>query len=412
MVEKLYELSRFYLQNYDQAFKRYFLNKYPLKGRFYIIIGQRGIGKTTLLVQYILGCCQHDPLTRQALYVPVDHTYVSKYSLYEIAETFYKEGVKLICLDEIHKYPDWSRELKSIYDVFTDLRIIASGSSALEIYKSSHDLSRRAVVYRMQGMSFREFIAMMVGLELNSYPLDEILNQHEGLANRIIDELNTRGKRVLPLFRDYLQFGYYPYFNEHLGRMEEFYLKLEQDVRKTVESDSIAVFPHLNGASTNKILNLLSLITESVPYTPDLIDLKRKLEIGDSRTLKGYLKFLADADVLLTVSKKGRGLGQLEKPDKIYLNNTNLIYSLGDSDKIDKGSLRETFFANSLSSSHKTHIVERGDFLVDDTVTFEVGEKNKSFSQIRGIDNAYLAVDDIEVGLKQKIPLWLFGFLY
>ncbi len=187
---------------------------------------------------------------------------------------------------------------------------------------------------------------MMVGLEFNSYPLDEILNRHEGLANQIIDELNTRGKRVLPLFRDYLQFGYYPYFNEHLGQMEEFYLKLEQDVRKTVESGSIAVFPHLNGASTNKILNLLSLITESVPYTPDLIDLKRKLEIGDSRPLKGYLKFLADADVLLTVSKKGRGLGQLEKPGKIYL------------------------------------------------------------------DNAYLAVDDIEVGLKQKIPLWLFGFLY
>ncbi len=242
--------------------------------------------------------------------------------------------------------------------------------------------------------------------------MDEIVIGHEPVSHKIVELLEEKGKRVLPLFRDYLRFGYYPYFADHQDQLEEFYLKLEQDVRKTVENDSIEVNPTLNGASIKKILKLLSLLTESVPYTPDLNDLKRKLEIGDIRTLKQYLKFLEDSDVILSVSRKGRGFSELEKPEKIYLNNTNLVYALAESDRLDIGNLRETFFVNIISSFYKIQTVQKGDFLVADKYTFEVGGKNKSFSQFKGIDNSFLAVDDIETGIGKKIPLWLFGFLY
>lgn len=415
MVEKLFELSHFYLRHYNKEYRRFFLHKYPLKNRFYIITGPRGVGKTTLLIQYILDQVNGNSHTREAIYIPVDHTLVAKYSLYEIAETFVKEeGVKLICFDEIHKYSDWSRDLKSMYDVFPGLRILASGSSALEINKSSHDLSRRAVAYHMPGMSFREFIEFTITprLKLNSYTLDEIVTNHETITHQIVEILEKHDSRVLPLFKDYLKFGYYPYFIEHLEQIEEFHLKLEQDVRKTLLTDFINVYPNLNGASINKIIKLLSILTGSVPYTPDLNDLKRKLEIGDARTLKQYLKFLEDGNVLLSVSKKGRGFSELEKPEKIYLNNTNLVYALGESISPDKGTLRETFFANSVSAFYKVCTVDSGDFSVNDKYTFEVGGKNKNYKQIKEIDNSFMAVDDTETGFKKKIPLWLFGFLY
>lgn len=414
MIDKLFELSAYYLKNYNKEYRRYFLKKYPLESRFYIIIGQRGIGKTTALIQHILDLFHRGIHTHEALYVPVDHTLVGRYSLYEIAETFYKEGVKLIFFDEIHKYANsnWSQELKSMYDVFTDLKILASGSSAMEIYKSSHDLSRRAAVYTMVGMSFREFLEFSLNLELESFSLDAVVTGHEKIAHNVVGTLEAKGKRVLPLFRDYLTFGYYPYFIEHTNRVEEFHLKLEQDVRKTVVSDSLTVYPNLNGSSVKKILKLLSLLTATVPYTPDLNDLKRKLEIGDIRTLKQYIKFLEDARVILSAAKKGRGFSELEKPDKLYLDNTNLIYALGDEETINKGSVRETFFANTVSAFYQLNTVDRSDFLVDGTYTFEVGGKNKRFSQVKGIKDSFLALGGIETGIHKKIPLWLFGFLY
>ncbi|MCP4154944.1 MAG: ATP-binding protein [bacterium] len=412
MIEKLYKLSHFYLKHYNREYKRYFLKKHPLKSLFYIVTGQRGVGKTTILIQRMLELFSRDNVLREALYVPVDHTYVAGYTLYDIAESFYKEGVKLICFDEIHKYSSWSRDLKSIYDVYPDLKILASGSSAMEIHKSSHDLSRRAIVYHMKGMSFREFLEFTQGIRLNPFTLEEILARPEAISNDVVEMLEKKGKRILPLFKDYIRFGYYPYFIEHQEGIDEFYLKLEQDVRKTVENDSINVYPNMSGSSIKKILKLLSLLTKSVPYTPDLNDLKRKLEIGDIRTLKQYLKFLEDGNVISTLTKKGRGLGELDKPDKIYLNNTNLVYALGEVNGVDTGSIRETFFANALSGFYKLNTVDKGDFLVNETFTFEVGGKNKRFTQVKDVKDAYLALDEIETGINRKIPLWLFGFLY
>lgn len=411
MVEKLVELSRYYLKAYNRTYKRYFLRKHSLKGRFYIVTGQRGVGKTTALIQHMMDT--YKPDSREVLYVPVDHTLVARYSLYEIAETFYKEeGVKLIFFDEIHKYNQWSRDLKSIYDVFPDLSLLASGSSAMEITKSSHDLSRRAIVYKMEGMSFREFIELSLDMQLPVFSLDDIISRHEEISHDIAGQVQAKEKRILPLFKDYLRFGYYPYYTEHLEILNEYYLKLEQEVRKTVLNDSLDVYPNLTGSSVNKILKLLSLLTASVPYTPDLNDLKRKLEIGDIRTLKQYLRFLQDTDILMNIYKKGRGFSELEKPGKVYLGNTNLVYALGNINQVNKGNIRETFFATIVSSFNKINSAGNGDFLVDDTYTFEIGGKNKDFRQLKGKDNAFLAVDDTEHGFKNKIPLWLFGFLY
>jgi predicted AAA+ superfamily ATPase len=411
MIEDLYLLSQSFLKNYSRPYKRYFLKRYTMDNRFSIIVGHRGVGKTTALIQYMLSECKNKTLTREVLYVQADHFIVGKQSLYDISEAFVKEGGKLICFDEIHKYPDWSRELKSISDTFQQIKIITSGSSALEIHKGAHDLSRRAIIYRMFEMSFREFLELSLNIKLESFKLEKILKKSQTITETIIKKLEEKKSRVLPLFRRYLQHGYYPYFNDYKN-IGLFYITLEQNLHRTVESDLLAVFPQLSGSSINKIKKLISFIAKSVPFTPDLKKIKRLLEIGDERTLKNYLKYLEDAGIILTVSKQGKGLRMLEKPGKIYLNNPNLVYAIGDIENINKGSLRESFFANSLTGDYQVTIPDHGDFLVDGKYTFEVGGRSKDFKQIRNLDNSYLAVDDIEFGTRSDIPLWLFGFLY
>jgi len=316
-----------------------------------------------------------------------------------------------IVLDEIHKYPNWSTELKSIYDTFPKLIIVASGSSALEIYKGSHDLSRRAVVYKMFGMSFREFIEIEFGINRKSAGLENIINNHQRIADSITTAVEKKGKKILALFKSYLEYGYYPYFREYKNR-ELFYLTLEQSIHTTIESDLIAIYSSLSGNSIKKIKKLLMIIASSVPFTPDLKKLKTTLDVGDERTLKTYLKYLEDAGIILTVSKGGRGLRELEKPEKIYLNNPNLIHAISSRMPLEIGNLRETFFLNMVETLHKVSSHAQGDFLVDGRYTFEIGGKNKDFSQIKDIKNSFLGVDNAEIGVGNKIPLWLFGFLY
>jgi predicted AAA+ superfamily ATPase len=317
----------------------------------------------------------------------------------------------MICFDEIHKYPNWSAELKSIYDTFPKLTIVASGSSALEIYRGSRDLSRRAVVLRMFGMSFREFIEFELGIDLKSSGLEDIMSNHQRIANGIITTVEKKSKKILALFKSYLEHGYYPYFREYKNK-ELFYLTLEQNIHTTLEGDLIAIYPSLSGNSVKKIKKLLTIIASSVPFTPDLKKLKTMLDVGDERTLKTYIKYLEDAGIILTVSKGGKGLRQLEKPEKIYLNNTNLIHAISGSVPAGIGNMRETFFLNMTGAFHNVSSPEHGDFLVDGKYVFEIGGKNKDFSQIRDIRNSFLAVDNIEIGIGNKIPLWVFGFLY
>jgi len=411
MLDDLVSLSQTLLRIRNREFKRYFLRDHSLGNRFSIIVGQRGIGKTTAMIQHLLGSYGNDLYTGKALYLQADHFLVGRSSLYEIADEFYKLGGELICFDEIHKYPDWSMELKSIYDTFPNLKILASGSSALEITRGSHDLSRRAIVYRMYGMSFREYIGMNCGLYFDSLPLDAIVGGHQQAADAIVRELEKNGLKVLALFKEYLECGYYPYFKEY-GDKTQFYLTLEQNVHTTLESDLLAIHQTLNGSSIRKIQKLLSIISSLVPFTPDMKQLKNLLGIGDERTLKSYLKYLEDAGVILTVARSGKGLRVMEKPEKVYLNNPNLYHALAGGKAPDSGAMRETFFLNMLCVGHSVSVPARGDFMVNDHTTFEVGGKNKGGSQIRDIENAQLALDNIEIGQGNRIPLWLFGYLY
>lgn len=411
MIEELFRLSQNFIRINNREYVRYFLRTYPLKNRFSIVVGQRGVGKTTAIIQHILSSYKNDIFTNSALYIQADHFLVGSHSLYEIAEQFYNLGGEMICFDEIHKYPNWSTELKSIYDTFPKLTTVASGSSALEIYKGSRDLSRRAVVYKMFGMSFREFIEIELGINLKSAGLENIINNHQRIADSITNAVEKKGKKILALFKSYLEYGYYPYFREYKNR-ELFYLTLEQNIHTTLESDLIAIYPSLSGNSIKKIKKLLMIIASSVPFTPDLKKLKTTLDVGDERTLKTYLKYLEDAGIILTVSKGGKGLRELEKPEKIYLNNPNLIHAISSRMTLEIGNLRETFFLNMVETSHKVSSPAQGDFLVNGKYTFEIGGKNKDFSQIKDIKNSFLGVDNTEIGVGNKIPLWLFGFLY
>lgn len=411
MIEGLYHLSQNFIRINNRDYVRYFLKINPLKSRFSIIVGQRGVGKTTAIIQHILSSCDNDIFTSRALYVQADHFLVGSHSLYEIAEQFYTLGGEIICFDEIHKYPEWSTELKSIYDTFPKLTIVASGSSALEIYRGSHDLSRRAVVYKMFGMSFREFIELTLGITLKDVNLEDIIKSHQRIAHEVIKAVEKKDKKILALFKNYLEYGYYPYFREYKNK-EPFYLTLEQNIHTTLEGDLIAIYPSLSGNSIKKIKKLLPVIAASVPFTPDLKKLKTMLDVGDERTLKTYFKYLEDAGIILTVSKSGKGLRELEKPEKIYLNNPNLIYAISSHTSVDIGNLRETFFINMANAFHRVSTSSRGDFLINGKYTFEIGGKNKDFTQIKGIKNSFLAVDNIEIGVGNRVPLWIFGFLY
>lgn len=411
MLNDLIPLSQTFLRIRNRDFKRSFLRDQRLANRFSIIIGQRGIGKTTVMIQYMLGRYDDDRSGRKALYVQADHFLVTRSSLYEIADEFYKMGGEMICFDEIHKYPAWSMELKSICDTFPDLQIIASGSSALEVTKGSHDLSRRALVLKMYGMSFREFIGMNCGISFDPVVLAKLLVDHQEIAEAIVTELEKYGLKVLALFRDYLEHGYYPYFKEYEDK-SFFAMTLEQNIHTTLESDLPAIHQSLNGSSIRKIKKLLAIIASLVPFTPDMKHMKGLLGIGDERTLKSYLKYLEDAGVIMMVCKSGKGLREMEKPEKIYLNNPNLYHALSRPGAPDVGAMRETFFVNMLRTTHTLSIPAKGDFLVDDSVTFEVGGKNKDAGQIKGVADGWLALDNLETGHGRRIPLWLLGFLY
>ena len=406
-MEDLFRLSQTQLAVFNKPYKRYFLSSHDLNSRLCIILGQRGIGKTTAMAQHLLDIAGQDRLSGEILYIQADHFLVGDRSLYEIADRFVDLGGRTICFDEIHKYPKWSIELKSITDTFANLNVLASGSSALEIYKGSHDLSRRAVQMRMWGMSFREYIELSLNISLPSFSLAQIVNEHVRIAHEIADRLSDH--KPLLLFRAYLKHGYYPFFFEEQNEAL-FYQLLNQNLHTIIESDLIAVQPALTGNSIKKISALLRVISASVPFFPDLKKLAALTEVGDQRTLKTYLKYLEDCCLITGLSRTGKGLRNLEKPEKIYLNNPNLIYAF--SDVGNKENIRETFFLSMLGVNHSTKAPKKGDFLVDDTYLFEIGGRNKGFSQIKDLDNSFLALDDIEKGFGNKIPLWLFGFLY
>lgn len=410
MYEELRELSQAFIQIKSEPYRRYFIKNTPLKHRFSIILGERGIGKTTTVIQCLLDFADQNPLSDQILYVQADHFLMGRTTLYEIAETFNRLGGKVIAFDEIHKYSNWSMELKSIYDTFPDLRILASGSSALEIHKGSHDLARRAIEYRMYGLSLREFIELKYGLELSSLTLSEVVTEHTKLAFNIIQRLEEKQLKILKLFNEYLEYGYYPYFRA-FESVAEFKMTVEQNLHTTLESDLTAIYPHLTGNSIKKIKQLVAYLAHAVPFKPNWQAIKKMTDIGDDRTLKTYFTYLEDASIIAALISGSEKIKAIEDPEKIFLANTNQLFSFSSMHP-DIGTIRETFFISSLRPYNTVATARDTDFFVDQQYYFEVGGKNKGSKQISQNGNGYLALDNIEHGIDRRIPLWLFGFLY
>jgi len=411
MLNDLFELSRHLARILERPYRRQSLHARVFKSRCSILVGQRGIGKTTAVVQYLRETFPDYVTSRACLYLPVDHFVVAQRPLYEIARDFVNQGGKLLCLNEIHKQGDWARSLKSIYDTFPELHVVASGSSMLQIHKGSHDLSRRAIVHRLSGLSFREYLELTLNLKLPVHTIDAVLEHHETLASESVAHLKEKNAKVLALFHDYLQVGFYPYFSEYQD-IDLFKITLEQNVHTAIESDLTALHPSLSGSSVARIKRLLAVIAASVPFTPDWARLRRLLDIADDRTLKTYVNHLENAGLIMTISRAAGGVRAMEKPEKIYLGDPNQIYALCTPAQAHIGNVRETFFCRMMSEVASIHAAERGDFIIKKDVLIEVGGRSKTEHQIRGHSSAFLALDDIEVGVDRKIPLWLFGFLY
>lgn len=384
------------LANTKLTKKRYLFYQIDWKNRLIGITGPRGTGKTTLLLQHI----KQEKMENTSLYVSLDNLYFAQNTLSDLAHEFYLSGGTHLFLDEVHRYSNWAVEIKNLYDNYPDLHIVFTGSSILEIYKAQADLSRRSIMYSLTGLSFREFLSFEDIVELPVYPLELLLSDHTAMASDIITQT-----KVLPAFRNYLQYGYYPFYKEGI---EVYYDRIESIINVILENDLPAIVT-LQHATLVKIKRLLTHIASLVPYTPNINDLSGIIET-DRKSLLSYLQYLDRAKLLLQLHSDTKRLAELAKPTKLYVDNTNLLFAL--SKNTQSGTLRETFFANQLSHSHELTIPTAGDFLIDDTYLFEVGGKGKTFKQIRNVENRFVAYDDMEIGLGNKIPLWLLGLLY
>ena len=310
-----------------------------------------------------------------------------------------KAGGEVLAIDEIHKYKNFEHELKEIYD-FLDLKVIFSGSSALQMEHKKADLSRRAVLYRVYGLSFREFLEMKLGRKLEAYTLEEILTDHIEIAME-----TTKTLKPFEYFKEYLKDGYFPYYFENPN---SYGMKLEETVNTVIESDLPVIF-NIEAQNIQKLKQLIAMICSSKPYELNISKLAQKIEINRT-TLYQYIHYLTLENMLYSLKANTKGDSIFVKPSKLYLANPNLsFYYCQDN---ETGTIREQFFINMLSPEHTLFYPKKGDFLVDNRYTFEVGGKNKSFEQIKDMKEGFVAADDIEVGFGKKIPLWLFGFLY
>lgn len=389
-MDELFQYSNQLLQRVNISFLRYSYFQINWQNRMLGLIGPRGVGKTTLVLQYIRMNCN----TKETLYVTAEDFYFAKNKLIDLAADFVKMGGKYLFIDEIHKYPDWSRELKLIFDYHQELKIVFTGSSVLDIKKGSSDLSRRALIYTMQGLSFREYLDLFHQIQVPKFTLDQILN-HQVKTPQI--------PHPLPYFAAYLQTGYYPFAVE-----TDFRMKLKQVVSQTLEID-IPIFAEMNVSTGRKLLQLLAVVAQSVPFKPNFSKIAEMLSISRNN-IADYLLYMEEAGMIAQLRSNTGGIRSLGKVDKVYLDNTNLIYVLAlENQQI--GNIRETFFLNQLRVNHLVSAADFGDFAIDQFY-FEVGGKNKGSKQLQNIANGFVVKDDIEIGHHQIIPLWNFGLMY
>ncbi len=398
-MQELYSYQNKMLQSVTDRWVRSAYNSIDWEQRLFGIKGLRGVGKTTLMLQHLKF---NYPEPEHALYVSADSPWFYNNSLYELITEFDKRGGKLLLIDEIHKYSRWSSELKVSYDAYRDLQFIFSASSAFDIFKAEADLSRRAMITLLPGLSFREFLEFRHNIFLETVTLGEILNHASNISKQITEKL-----KPLPLFKEYLFNGYFPFLeNEETETTRQ---KLAAIVHTVLEND-LAYIQDYSPSNIQKMKKLLGVIADTAPFSPNISKIAKKLNVGRN-TVYNYLKHLEDAHILNLTHKSGRGISVLQKPDKIYFENTNLAYAMNSNAKI--GALRETFFVNQLrNAGHDIHLAKNGDFLIDEEINVEVGGKNKTARQIKGLEQAWIVKDDIEYAFQNSIPLWMFGLLY
>lgn len=386
------------LKETEMRFHRFLFNEIDWEQPLIGIKGQRGVGKTTMMFQRIK---ETDPEGVHSFYASLDNLWFADSSLIDLAENLIKEGVTNLYLDEVHRLPEWERQIKNLYDSYPELKIVFTGSSLLVIDHSIGDLSRRVSMYKLPGMSFREYLLFEGYDAMGKLDLPDILFSHEKIAASISSSL-----KVIPLFHDYMKRGYYPFYKTM--RAGDYYSRLEQTVTAVIEGDIPAVEKRIDYATLIKAKRLLAIIAGSLPYIPNVNTLAGLMGTNRVQILKLF-DLLDRAGIIRQLFAVVKSPKSLAKPQKILLDNSSLMYAL-DSPQI--GSARESTFASLLSVNHKVGFAKEGDLMVDGRYLFEIGGKGKGFAQIRNVPDSFVVADDIEFGFGNKIPLWLFGFIY
>lgn len=391
-MDFLYQLYTDKYNRTETGFIRYLYDEIDWSSRLIVIVGARGVGKTTMVLQRI----KLTGSKEQSLYIAADNTYFSIKTLYEVASSFYKNGGKFLYIDEVHKYENWSREIKMIYDYLPDLHVVVTGSSILDIIKGSDaDLSRRAIRYTLDGLSFREYLNFTLGLDIRPSSFEDII------AGKV--ELPEEVRHPLPYFREYLEKGYFPFFHE-----DNYHVRLENIINMTLEVD-IPAYARMSMSTSRKLKRLLRVISRSVPFKPNFSEIGRAVQT-DRNSVADYMVYMEKAGLIQRLETGSEGMAAVEKVEKVYLGNTCFVYALS-SGLPEIGNIRETFFLRALSLHNRVVASPVSDFLIDGH-TFEVGGKSKKQKQIRDVPDSYVVKDDIESGYLNVLPLWTFGMNY
>ena len=400
-MEGLDEILRIYnrrLQGTPEGFKRYLIDKIDWRDNLIAIKGAKGTGKTTMLLQHIKESFADKD---KALYLSLDNLWFETHSINDLIEYHYTHGGTHLFLDEVHYYPKWKTLIKNINDDYPGLHVVYTGSSMLKIDSGVADLSRRQLPYTLHGMSFREYLLYEGLAEMEPISLDLLLRDHR----RIAEDILSNGMKILPAFGEYLRYGYYPFYKSVSSGFE---IRLQQVVNHVLEND----YPIIEGveqSTIRKTKKMFMILAEQVPQTPNMSNLYNELETDRNQGLK-MLYALEKAGLLALLSDKPKHIDKLSRPEKIFMDNSNLMYAYAMAPNI--GTVRETFFLSQLAVDHSVTYPAKGDFLVDGKYLFEVGGRKKSFEQIKDVADSYLAVDDTEIGHHNRIPLWMFGLLY
>ncbi|MBQ5540461.1 MAG: ATP-binding protein [Bacteroidales bacterium] len=398
-METLFKKHKILISQVDMKIVRQMMKTVDWDKQLVAIRGSRGVGKTTLMRQYVKQKYGVNP--GESLYCVMDGMYFTNHSLIELAEKFHLNGGRHLFLDEVHKYPFWSREIKEIIDLWPDMKITFTGSSLIQILNADADLSRRVLSYDMSGLSFREFLHFYHSIELPPYNLKDILENADDICQEVHNICSPQ-----PLFDEYLRVGYYPFYD---GNETEYYSRLENVVNFIIEQE-MTQFCGVETAYIRKLKAMLLYLSDNLPYEVNIAKLSVYLGLNKS-TVLSYLSSMQRAELLLLLYSDNKSVTKMQKPDKIYIQNTNMLYAIGSRQNI--GTLRECFVVNQLSHFHTVEYGKtQGDFLIDGKIVFEVGGKDKTFDQIAGLPDSYILADNMEIPVGKKLPLWIIGMEY